>query len=163
MKIILNLSYFFKAAEMDLMLEVFTKNVTTKDQHSFLFLSKKLEDYLELSQIFLRNLKNNGKVFIKMVIHFYFHLDLMELLKNLIIRRIKNMKFIIVMMYWLVLLMLFALIIIVMMLLNNNHIKIGVIWIKDVTTKTMEWVIKRTVNIWQVKMNFQYKKWKFIK
>ena len=144
---------------MDLMLKVFTKNVMIKDQHSFLFLSKKLEDYLELSQIFLRNLKNNGKVFIKMVIHFYFHLDLMELLKNLIIRRIKYMKLFIVIIYWLDFLMLLPFMINVMMSLNKNKfIKIGVIWNKDMPTKIKEWLDNKTVNIWQVKMNFQFKK-----
>ena len=123
---------------MDLLLKIFTKNVMIKDQHSFLFLSKKLEDYLELSQIFLGNLKNSQvKLFIKMVIHFYFHLDLMELFKNLIIRRIKKLKFIIMINNWLVFVVVFALKINVMMSLNKK-IKMGVICIKDVPTKIKE-------------------------
>ena len=122
---------------MDLLLKVFTKNVMIKDQHSFLFLSKKLEDCLELSQIFLGNLIKMEKVFIKMVIHFYFHLDLMELLKNLIIRRIKNKKLVIVMIYWLVFIVLLPFMINVMMSLNKK-IKIGVICVKELPTKIKE-------------------------
>ena len=124
---------------MDLLVKVFTKNVMIKDQHSFLFLSKKLEDYLEDSQIFLGNLKKMQKVFIKMVIHFYFHLDLMELLKNLIIRRIKNMKLVIMIIYWLVLLVLLPFLINVMMSINKKKIlKILVICVKEKTTKIKE-------------------------
>ena len=124
---------------MDLLIKVFTAISMIKDQLSFLFLSKKLEDYLELSQIFLGNLQNYQKVFIKMETHLYFLLDLMDLYQSLTILRIKiNMKFIIVMIEWLFLLMLLAFITIVMMSLNNHHVKIGVICGKDLTTKTME-------------------------
>ena len=148
---------------MDLLIKVFTAIAMIKDLLSFLFLSKKLEDYLELSQIFLGNLQRKQKVFIKMETHLYFLLDLMDLYQSLTMLRIKiNMKFIIVMIEWLILLGLFSLITIVMILINKN-LEIGVIWIKDLTTKTMEWADKRTRNIWQVKNIFQYKKWKFIK
>ena len=149
---------------MDLLIKVFTAIAMIKDQLSFLFLSKKLEDYLELLQIFLGNLQRKQKVFIKMETHLYFLLDLMDLYQSLTMFRNKViMKFNIVMIEWLILIVLFALITIVMMLLNKVIIKIGVIWVKDLTTKTMEWVHKRTRNIWQVKILFQYKKWKFIK
>ena len=149
---------------MDLLIKVFTAIAMIKDQLSFLFLSKKLEDYLELSQIFLGNLQNNGKVFIKMETHLYFLLDQMDLYQSLTMLRIKiNMKLVIVMIEWLILLLLLSLVTIVMMLLNNHLIIILVIWIKDFPTKTMEWVHKRTRNIWQVNSIFQYKKWKFIK
>ena len=144
---------------MDLLLKVFTKNVIIKDQHSFLFLSKKLEDYSELSQIFLGNLKNGQeKVFIKMVIHFYFPLDLMELLKNLIIRRIKKMKFIIMMIHWLVFVVLLLLKINVMMSLNKKNIKIGVIYLMELSTKIKEWHHNNRRNIWQVNIIFRFKK-----
>ena len=124
---------------MDLLIKVFTAIAMIKDQLSFLFLSKKLEDYLELSLIFLGNLQNNGKVFIKMETHLYFLLDLMDLYQSLAMLRIKNkMKLYIVMIEWLILRVLFAFMKIVMMLLIKEMIKIGVICIKDLTTKTME-------------------------
>ena len=124
---------------MDLLIKVFTAIAMIKDPLSFLFLSKKLEDYLELSQIFLGNLQNNGKLFIKMETHLYFLLDLMDLYQSLIMLRIKIvLKFVMVIIEWLILGMLFAFITIVMMLINNHLIKIGVICGKDVTTKTME-------------------------
>ena len=155
LKIILNLYKFSKAAKMDLLLNVFIKNAIIKDQHLLLYLSKKQEDYLEHSQILHGNVIKN--LFIKMVIHFCFHLDLMVLLKYLIIKRIKEMKLFIVIIYWLVLLMLLAFMINVMMLLNKIE-KIGVIWIKAVLTKIKEWIKNKTRNIWQAVIIFQFKK-----
>ena len=122
---------------MDLLIKAFINIAMIKDQLSFLFLSKKLENYLELSQIFLGNLKE--EVFIKIDTHFYFLLDLMDLYQSLAMLRIKNkMKLYIVMIEWLILRVLFAFMKIVMMLLIKEMIKIGVICIKDLTTKTME-------------------------
>ena len=113
---------------MDLLIKVFTAIAMIKDQLSFLFLSKKLEDYLELSLIFLGNLQNNGKVFIKMETHLYFLLDLMDLYQSLTMLKIKIiLKLLIVMIEWLILLVLFSLITIVMMSLNKEMIKILVI------------------------------------
>ena len=110
---------------MDLLIKVFTAIAMIKDLLSFLFLSKKLEDYLELSQIFLGNLQNNMIGFIKMETHLYFLLDLMDLYQSLTMLRIKIvLKLVMVMIEWLILDMLFALITIVMMLINKEKIKI---------------------------------------
>ena len=61
----------------------------------------------------------------------------MDLLKNLIIRRIKHMKLFMIMIDWLIFVKLFAFMINVMMSLNKN-LEIGVIWVKDLNTKTKE-------------------------